>query len=67
MMDKPDPSNEFLKYVGNLNSLLEEEKATKEKYLKQPFKRETYVKLEFNLPILQALILIKLINEMEKK
>lgn len=64
--DNPDPSKEFLKYVTNLNSMLEEEKATKEKYMK-PGKRETHVKLEFRLPVLQAMILLKLITEMENK
>lgn len=67
MSKEEENQKQFSKFLTNLNSELEEDKATREKYAKQPFKRETYVKLEFSLPILQALILCKLVNDMEKK
>jgi len=62
-----DPRNEIEKFMKNLNSQLEEDKATREKYNDPNHKRETYVKLEFSLPVLQAMLLCKLIVEMEKK
>jgi len=66
VLEKPNPSEEFLKYMTNLNSMLEEEKATREKYTIDPSKRETIIRLHFALPPLQAQILCKLITEMEK-
>jgi len=61
------PEKQLMKFLQNINSEMEEDKSTREKYAKEPFKRETFVKLEFHLPILQALVLCKLITEMENE
>jgi len=57
---------EIEKFMGNLNSQMEEDKANREKFSDPNHKRETFVKLEFHLPVLQSLILLKFISEMEQ-
>jgi len=64
-MNEKEAKNEFEKYLKNINSELEEQKAERQKSL-GPFEKHTYIELNFHLPPRKATVLCTFVQYLDE-